>query len=65
MLKQRVQQYGNSYGVIIPSAILKVLDIEKGDTLKLDISRKRIIFEKIGDVTDAKPKQERKARKRK
>ena len=63
MLVQKVQQYGNSYGVIIPIAILKMLDLDKGDNLQLNVSGKKIIFRKIGDTLDEKPtKKSRKPR---
>jgi antitoxin component of MazEF toxin-antitoxin module len=57
MLVRKVQHYGNSFGVIIPSAIMEILDIEKGDNLKLDISRKRIILKKIEEAEDEKTKK--------
>ncbi len=65
MLVQRVQQYGNSCGVIIPSTIMKLLDIEKGDNLRMDISRRGITLEKISEATDDKTKKGRKAKGRK
>ena len=65
MLVRKVQQYGNSFGVIIPSAILEMLDLEKGDNLKLELSRKKIILEKVEEAVDEKPKRSSSARGRK
>jgi antitoxin component of MazEF toxin-antitoxin module len=59
MLVRKVQQYGNSFGVIIPSAILEMLDIEKGDNLKLETFRKKIILEKVEEAVDEKTKQKK------
>ncbi|MCK5617684.1 AbrB/MazE/SpoVT family DNA-binding domain-containing protein [Candidatus Pacearchaeota archaeon] len=59
MLFKKVQPIGHSIGVIIPSDIAKMLDIEKGDNLKFYVSGKKIVLNKIGDEADDKPTQEK------
>ena len=43
MAEVRVKEWGNSYGVILPKDLVKHMEINKGDTIKIDIIKKRKI----------------------
>ena len=47
-LEVRVFRVGNSYVVTIPSQIAKLLDIEKGDTMRVTLDGDRLVYEKEG-----------------
>ena len=52
MLPTKVRSIGNSFGVIIPKTVLKMLDLRPGDELKIDKIRNRIILEKVVESLD-------------
>jgi antitoxin component of MazEF toxin-antitoxin module len=47
MLITKVRPIGNSLGVIIQDPILKLLDVNKGDNLRLDYDGNRIVLSKV------------------
>lgn len=46
MLEKKLCKVGNSRSIIIPTLILKMLDIDNETTLVLSIKNKKIIIEK-------------------
>ncbi len=47
MLDTSIRRVGNSLGIIIPIPLLKMLDVEKGDKLRIDHEGNRIILTKV------------------
>ena len=43
MAEVKVKQWGNSLGLIIPNDIAKTEEIDKGDTIKVDILKEKRI----------------------
>lgn len=56
-MNTQLKKIGNSKGVIIPAAILKILDIKESDELTLKVEGKEIILSKV-DSFDPKSLEE-------
>ena len=52
MLDVRINRVGNSHGIIIPSKILKLMDLEKGSRLKLETKKGYIKLTILEDPHD-------------
>ena len=51
MLDTSIRRVGNSLGIIIPSFLLKMLDVDKGDKLKIDHEGNKIILTKVSKAS--------------
>ncbi len=56
-MNTQIKKIGNSKGIIIPAAILKMLDIKESEELSVKVEGKEIILTKI-DVFDPKSLEE-------
>ena len=48
-MNTQIKKIGNSKGVIIPSAIIKTLNLEETDQLKIKVKGNQIILSKVED----------------
>jgi len=56
-MNTQIKKIGNSKGIIIPAAILKMLDIKESEELSVKVEGKDIILSKI-DIFDPKSLEE-------
>ena len=56
-VEARLQKWGNSDGIRIPSSILKTLNLKTNDTINLEQVEDKIIIE-LKAVTDLRPEHE-------
>lgn len=45
-MKKKMIKFGNSLVVLIPSSIVNILDLKKGDEVNVELKNKKIIIEK-------------------
>ncbi len=52
MLDAKIRAVGNSLGIIIPGPVLKMLDLNKGDKVRIDKKGCNIILSKVEKIDD-------------